>query len=174
MYYGIYAPYGTISHGTLRNEDLIPALKGELEILAKNLQREHEKRTEKDPDYESEVDKFLAELFQDLDDISAREMSPDYYESEEAFDDYEILEGWLNQFAPPYTYFGALEGDASDFGFWVDYACLEYDIDSGDLPKGDELPETPTESGYFLQVSDHGNMELYKWDGKWRSVWGIV
>lgn len=82
---------GSISHGTLRTEDLLQAFADTLENL--------------DP-----TDKYFALIRE------ARAVDPDsetasYLVNEELYDA-------LNDLAPEGTYFGAHPGDGSDFGFW--------------------------------------------------------
>jgi hypothetical protein len=75
------------------------------------------------------------------------------------------LMGLLNEIAPPYTYFGAHEGDGSDFGFWPDWNAID------ELPKFDEFPDTLPEDD-FAVVNDHGNLSIYGADG--RLIWDCV
>lgn len=87
----------------------------------------------------------------------------------------------LEELAPPYVYFGSHEGDGADFGYWVSFDSLEEDKDSGELPHGDQLPDSAEDGSLFLHVSDHGNLELYQYkaahDGhpaEWVSLWSVV
>lgn len=84
---------GTLIHGTLRDEDLIPAFMG---------------------------------LLKDLDEDRAREVAESWgYETTPADIGYaargeltaELMDA-LNEVAPEGYYFGSIEGDGSDFGFW--------------------------------------------------------
>lgn len=77
---------GTLIHGTLRTEDLIPAFRVELARIDPLAESAIVPADEDNPDDRTEE---LAELFDALD-----RQAPD---------------GW---------YFGAHEGDGSDFGFW--------------------------------------------------------
>ena len=82
---------GTVIHGTLRNEDLIPAFVNEILYLDeekkyKDLILECQK-----VDYDSEDAEYLSN---------------------------EVLIDVLNEFAPDGCYFGSHIGDGSDFGFW--------------------------------------------------------
>ena len=86
---------GTVSHGTMRLRDLIPAFIAELEFYG----------------VESDA---LAE-------IKARAESEDtrkYYGSETADLDLEDLFDMLDDIAPEGAYFGAHPGDGADYGFW--------------------------------------------------------
>jgi len=85
---------GTIIHGTLRVEDLLPAFADELERLDES--GEHTKliKEAKSFDFEGNDDEEAA-----------------YWIVDE-------LANVLNEFAPEGCYFGVNEGDGSDFGFW--------------------------------------------------------
>ena len=87
------AGIGTVIHGTLRSEDLIPTFAEELELLDEQKKFVY---------FVKEANKF------------------------KAWEDGEKC-GWLidrlmvalSEFAPDGCYFGATEGDGSDFGFWA-------------------------------------------------------
>lgn len=92
----IYKPsIGSISHGTMRPEDLIPCFAAELEACVKS-SGAHTGRTN---------------LY-----LEAREITD--FDSEEASEVLSDLFDALNEYAPEGTYFGAHEGDGSDYGFW--------------------------------------------------------
>lgn len=90
---------GTISHGTMREEDLIPCFAGLLEELAKEANR--------------------------LEDFAALLQEAGAYAEgvkDETIDPSNILNDLfdaLDKFAPKGCYFGAHEGDCSDYGFWA-------------------------------------------------------
>jgi len=101
---------GTVSHGTMRAEDLIPTFADTLERLAKDA-APHPGAI--NPDHL----KLIAE---------ARDITEEDYES----DDSEMIEkiSWLlneelfpalDSFSPPGFCFGSHPGDGSDYGFWV-------------------------------------------------------
>ena len=90
------ARIGTISHGTLRNEDLLESFTSELAWLG-------------DEDPQNEIPLLKEAIAADP-------------ESEEASEIINELADALNDLAPPYCYFGSSEGDGSDFGFWP---CME-------------------------------------------------
>lgn len=89
---------GTVSHGTMREEDLIPCFAELLEELAKEANR--------------------------LEDFAALLQEAGAYAEgikDETIDPLDILVDLfdaLNEFAPEGCYFGAHEGDGSDYGFW--------------------------------------------------------
>ena len=84
--------YGTVSHGTMRNEDLIPCFAEVLFAIPKGTAH-------------------FGGLICDANTLTD-------YGSEEAYDILNMLFDALNYFAPEGYYFGAHPGDGSDFGFW--------------------------------------------------------
>lgn len=105
------AKIGSISHGTLKTEDLLTAFADALETLVKN-----------DPDMTGDGSlalrmtaireaRQLVELSNELGDAW------DGNHEELALDALDSLREWLDGYAPPYTYFGTHEGDGSDFRF---------------------------------------------------------
>ena len=151
------ARIGTVSHGTLRSEDLIPAFRDELERLA---------------DMTSWPLLNLADECQAI--IEA------YDEGEEVENASEIVNELideLNQYAPLYCYFGAHEGDGSDFGFWPDWGAIELGIEFGEILKVSDLSEVPNDyQGEVAVVNDHGNLTLYSvWpEPQFEELWAIV
>lgn len=94
---------GSISHGTLRNQDLIPAFLDAIQEIA--------------PDAYAQI---MAAPFgpipayvHDEGDSSA------WWDSEDASWLLEDLFNVLDEHAPPGHYFGAHPGNDSDFGFWM-------------------------------------------------------
>lgn len=92
----------SISHGTLKACDLIPALLDAVETYA--------------PDH------YTALMVQPFSFIPAHVTdegdSSEWWQSEEAEWKLEELFDILNEVAPEDCYFGAHPGDGSDFGFW--------------------------------------------------------
>lgn len=94
---------GTVIHGTLRSQDLVPA-------FAK-------KYAELDP---KAADRFVTEhgaLREALYELSNGNELP-YWESLDAIEDGNDLADILDRYAPEGHYFGSHPGDGSDFGFW--------------------------------------------------------
>jgi hypothetical protein len=90
---------GSISHGTMRNADLIPKFCGLLENLSK------------DTLHPSHVD--MCEAIRE-----SIKTDPDYFETELAdYDLHDLFEA-LDLYSEPGYYFGSHPGDGSDFGFW--------------------------------------------------------
>ena len=94
---------GTVVRGTLRREDIFPAVIRCLFELDREQCREFEKAN---PD-----------LLQALCDKECG-IPTDWWDSEEASFVMEELSDLLNGYAPEGHYFGAHPGDGSDFGFW--------------------------------------------------------
>lgn len=92
---GIRTEAGSISHGTLRNEDLIAAFAGELRALNSN----HEIVQE------AEAVMLLIDLRWDFDEAKLSDLVCD-------------LQDELNEHCSEDLYFGSHEGDGSDYGFW--------------------------------------------------------
>lgn len=148
---------GSVSHGTLRPEDLIPAFLDvyeELDVFA--------------------ADRFKADMETDLQGVEEEDKAD--MESEivnELFDR-------LDAFSPPYFYFGAHPGDGADFGFWFDSESFERAVADHEVYKTDETPEweradwsmLEVEPEYIAVVTDHGNVTLYTMNGE--EVWAIV
>lgn len=142
------ATFGSISSGTMRTEDLIPAFAAELDYLGGCTRGERKLINEANrlTDYESlAASDILDELFIALDER-----------------------------APAYGYFGSHEGDGADYGFWLsgDFPAN----DAFDGLKVSDTSEVPADyTGEVLVVNDHGNMTLYAaTHGKLREVWGVV
>jgi len=139
-----YAYLGTISHGTLRNEELLTAFTDALQYAMLNYH------------WQGQTDQAQAfsgyrQLINEAMTVDAESEDADWLINESLFDA-------LNDFAAPYSYFGANEGDASDFGYW---------------PMCDaESLEDARESGYRVEISDHGNVALY--DANDEEIWSIV
>lgn len=144
--------FGTVSHGTLRIEDLIPAFAAELNYYAG-----------KEPGNDVLISRAGALPMSDDD---------EYLDIEDAQDVLEHLFDALDQLAPPYAYFGAHPGDGSDFGFWLS-DCIEHDFDG---LKVDDTSKVPADyDGEVLHINDHGNATLYAaQQGKLTEIWAVV
>ena len=150
-----YATVGSISTGTMREEDLIPAFCYELKRLAKaNRNKAHLAMVE---EIESALDQNAEE----------------YVESGDAsYDLNERLVDALQSYAPAYFYFGFHPGDGADYGFWLS----EFMEEEFDGLKVNDLSEVPAKyKGEVLHVNDHGNVSLYvKSARKLTEVWAVV
>jgi len=160
------APLGSVSSGTLRPEDLIPAF---LDVLRSIRPLRRADR------------KLIREI-----DAAIEETGSDFYEDESAREYLDELFTALDSYAPPYFYFGSNPGDGADFGFWLSEDFAE-DFNavseiSADIVESvfsirvSDLAEVPRGfSGEVLLVNDHGNATLYAYSrGRRREVWSIV
>lgn len=91
---------GTVSHGTMRTEDLIPAF---LNVLADYDMEEHDRIR----------DDYHHHIWEDDADTEGFD-----YDSEDAQYMLEALFNALNDIAPEGMYFGSHPDDGSDYGFW--------------------------------------------------------
>ena len=141
---------GSISTGTLRTLDLLEAFASEAEARCGDM---------------STKAVSTARIYLDPDAIVDDE------QAQETLDELRFL---LEDSCPPFVYFGALEGDGADFGFWVDRDAIQEAIDPTSClvcinANGDYVLE---EDGVIVQVSDHGNLTATDLD---RNVlWSVV
>jgi len=161
-----FADFGSISHATMRPEDLIPCF---IETLDELKGDESLSDTPNKERYER-IDNILA-------DIEQRMKAPDYYESEgAAYDLNETLFDLLDEYAPPLGYFGSHPGDGSDYGFWLSEDAIEEAAYDGSLVRieaGDSWPDDLNGVEYVAEITDHGNVTLY--DAKTHTeLWAIV
>ena len=80
------------------------------------------------------------------------------------------LQDALQEYCPPFVYFGALEGDGADFGFWPDRETIQeiVNIAECDASQGISCPD----DGVIVQVSDHGNVTVM--DMERNVLWSVV
>jgi hypothetical protein len=139
---------------------LIEAFSSELEML----------------DAEGEYTSLLKESQEILETIQEEDDS--FTEDQQETADYIVEELFdaLDTFSPPFCYFGAHEGDASDYGFWPSDDAIENEVCEGNLIKLESGEEVPSEytGEYVAFVSDHGNLAIYRRGTRWDYVWGIV
>ena len=147
---GRYANIGSVSYGTLKDEELVDAFASELAALYKYT------GTKVPP----HVKEMLATISQ-LDEID--------YEDGDAGDLVGELMQELEHFAPPFCYFGSLEGDGADFGFWISPDAIRDAIHDGDLlvqddSRGGRQDDIEVDyTGLVYHVSDHGNESLHQY-----------
>lgn len=97
----VQAEVGSISSGTLRPDDLARAFTDELERLA--------------PAKAAELRAEYAEAYKFLDGQRPLVLTVACCDLAELAD---VLQDALEELAPEGCYFGTLEGDGADFGFW--------------------------------------------------------
>jgi hypothetical protein len=175
-----FLPIGTISHGTMRNEDLVPAFLETLETVDK-------KRACK-------IKREYSKVFRMLDGIKVRNYSEEQYSEDLSYLVNEDLYNALCEYTPAYTYFGSHCGDSSDYGVWIDHDSIAEDIHDGILFSVEDLSEVDDKvksdliiPKSVILVNDHGNMTLFNmtvefedkgnsWELAWTSheVWSVV
>jgi hypothetical protein len=146
------APLGSISHGTLRTEDLLSSFASTLEGLI-FINGDYYCR----PENFSERDKLNTLVGESQDQWT--EDGTELEDEEIAQELVNDLSYALEQFAPSYCYFGTHEGDGSDFGFWP---CMEQIEELPDVQDSDEAKELGEDCKF---VNDHGNVTVYGADG---------
>lgn len=192
-------PIGSISSGTMRPEDLIPAFVSELERRLKN-----------GPPVSRETRKAHTALMRAVNrHIDGRDVEQGepgtrmvvsgsrYYASEVADFDLDALFDALNCYAAPYFYFGTHPGDGADYGYWLSESwdddfiniasdgsvfqyggrVIAFDKEYNGTPiKVSDLSDIPSWfRGEVAVVNDHGNVTLYvKTSRTLREVWSIV
>ena len=150
---------GSVSHGTLRTEDLLPDFVSLLRELGYRGKRN------------GAFDRASR-----IANLSARHGEIPEGLREEADELVNDLCDLLDGFAPEYCYFGTLEGDGSDFGFWPSQEWRERAEEEGVpiVSCGSALPKDFADGPWF-QVSDHGNLAFnLRTDGADSEVWAIV
>jgi len=171
-------PMGTVSSGTMREEDLIPDFCYQLSQLARQ-----------SGILPAKARKAHLALVKE---IEARMEGEDYFESEDAgYDLNESLFNALNEYSAPYFYFGAHPGDGADYGFWLsegwdeefETACdcfgscrLVNSPNAPDKIRVNDLADIPSWfRGEVAVVNNHGNITLYvKTSRTLREVWSVV
>ena len=150
--------FGSISSGTMRSEALIPACASQLESILRDIPP-----AERNPDHVA--------LLKECEHVTECPLPVDW-EAEEASEIVSELFDALNDYAPPYGYFGAHRGDGADYGFWLSEDVLR-DFDG--LKVSDTADVPADYSGEVLHINDHGNMTLYSAErGKLTEIWSIV
>lgn len=143
--------FGSVSSGTMREEDLIPCFIDTIKYFNKSQAKRLEREEVKLQAIEDEDEK--------MDLLS-------YFLNETLFDA-------LNDYAPPYHYFGSHPGDGTDYGFWLSEGFQ----DDFEGLKVDDLSDIPQDyAGEVLEVNDHGNMTLYacRKGQKLTEIWSYV
>ena len=165
-----YASIGSVSSGTHRSEDLLPAFADALGELLRKQPRSLKRR-----EYRTLICQARAALCR----LETEQDSNDYGCSVDNFTN--DLQDALCEFAPPYCYFGTHPGDGADFGFWPgdDAIC---DAQADGVPVVSDARNTPLREcpakhrGEWFHLNDHGNLTLYVRDarGKDREIWSCV
>ena len=106
---------GTLIHGTLRTADLIPAFAQELATLCQErgcpAWREHQALCTEAQTFGAHAD--------DYEPFNAADTAQSWFDTDRAADVLDALFDALQAHAPDGHYFGSLDGDGADFGFWA-------------------------------------------------------
>ena len=145
---------GSISHGTLRTQDLLPVFLETLTALGGDVPSD------------LECGAHIEYLNWPGPGTTACDEDDKFWSSEEAMWDMEALTDGLNNLCPPFVYFGTLEGDGSDFGFWPDWNALE------ECHHDTEGEHVCRSNSAIIQVNDHGNVTVM--DLERNVIWSVV
>ena len=152
---------GSISHGTLRTQDLLPVFLETFMALGGNVPSD------------LECGAYIEYLNWPNPATTACDDEDKFWDSEDAMWDMEALTDGLNNLCPSFVYFGTLEGDGSDFGFWVDRDALDEAITQHDVPNPDrDGCQVLEDYNVIVQVSDHGNVTMMDMDQN--VIWAVV
>ena len=152
---------GSISHGTLRTQDLLPVFLETLTALGGDVPSD------------LECGAHIEYLNWPGPGTTACDEDDKFWSSEEAMWDMEALTDGLNNLCPPFVYFGTLEGDGADFGFWPDRDSLDEALTRHDVPDRDrDGCQVLEDEGVIIQVSDHGNVTVM--DLERNEIWSVV
>ena len=150
---------GSISTGTQRTQDLLPVFLETFIALGGNVPSD------------LECGSYIEYLNWPNPETTACNEDDKFWDSEDAMWDMEALTNGLNNLCPPFVYFGTLEGDGADFGFWPDMEALNEAMQNmGMASESDE--EILAEEGVIVQVSDHGNVTVMDIDRN--VIWSVV
>lgn len=140
-----YMPVNTsVSHGTLNDRDLIEAFMDALREYNQSAYIEHYSDDEYQRYRNHEMSREEARDFEDT-----------YV--------HEVLWSDMSDCCPPLTYFGASEGDLSDFGCWPysrhDYADLAAEGRIAFAAEGDNATAQAIRSGNFYNLNTEGQAD---------------
>ena len=169
---------GSISTGTLRPEDLIPAFTYTLGALAHN----------PISNLSQFKSKAMADTWQNaINIINSSNRRPIAYDHPEIHELIDELQDALQEYCPPFVYFGTHPGDGADFGFWPDMNRLDEELyNQTGAPHLDKVPSycLPMHQDYpygeielkddnvIVQLSDHGNVTVM--DMERNVIWSVV
>jgi len=104
--------------------------------------------------------------------LRARAYNPEAATDDESVYLLEEIKDALDDMAPPFISFSALDNDGADFGFWPEYGLIREALDGGDLLQVTDVREIPKDyDGQALRVRD-GYMTLFAVvDGAATEIW---
>jgi len=98
-----------------------------------------------------------------------------YADGGKAYSDEELLEVYTEQLeslCPPFVYFGTLEGDGADFGFWPDMDGFNESRRLDGNYQGNPEEVWHVAENVISHVSDHGNVTVM--DMERNVLWSVV
>ena len=156
---------GSISTGTLRQQDLLSAFAQTLSSLESTK-------------FYAEVGPDSLELYHGSELVRQAPAMLDALDNTTAVSNPYVAEylDWLTdalqEYCPPFVYFGTLEGDGADFGFWPDMDRLNEEMRSTTSDFQADNCWTLTDDGVIVHVSDHGNVTVM--DMERNVLWSVV
>ena len=144
---------GSISTGTLRPEDLIPAFNNAL--------------TQIHDGHYCDIDEMMNDEAGNAAEFGKQ---PSNDELQRRVVDRLMDE--LQDACPPFVYFGRHEGDGADFGCWPDMDRLEEEMRSTTSDFQADNCWTLADDGVIVNVSDHGNVTVM--DMERNVLWSVV
>lgn len=151
------AELGTVIHNTLLSYDLLIAFTTELELL-----------DEKKGEYRE----LICECQQLIKNSTEYQINyGDKAEEASILINEDLFEA-LNSFAPPFCYFGANEGDGSDFGFWPGLDLNDTDH-IPDLRKVSDMSEIIEDDLAYILVNNDYETTLLKPKITYEKIWSI-
>ena len=161
-----FAKFGTVSHATLRTEDLLESFASELEWQVR-----------RNGDFLSRPENFaMRDRLNNLVGLAQDAWAEDGQTLQDENAAAEMINGLqdaLNEFAAPYAYFGAHPGDGSDFGYWPDIDGVRESVDF--MSSQDQEYPADDFQGEWMHINERGNCTLYvRTNGKDSEIWSIV
>ena len=144
---------GSISTGTLRPEDLIPAFNNAL--------------TQIHDGHYCDIDEMMNDEAGNAAEFGKQPSNDELQRRVVA-----RLMDELQDACPPFVYFGTHEGDGADFGFWPDMDRLEEEMRSTTSDFQADNCWTLADDGVIVNVSDHGNVTVM--DMERNVIWSVV
>jgi hypothetical protein len=144
---------GTVINGTARSEDLIPTFHGLLEELNPG---------NKKLNGINEFKKFIND-----DEIPEEHQE---YASEYVIE----LMDELNNFSPAHVYFGSVDGDGADYGYWphLEFDSCDITVTKTTSPLMHDTEFIDNDCQVIIQENDHGNITVM--DMERNVIWSIV
>jgi len=168
-----YASLGTVSHGTLRTEDLLEAFTAEIDWQIRRDSAFWAKPENKEA---------VVSLRRTQDEATTcwkdGELNPEQEDLAQELVNETLPDLLTQHFAAPYCYFGTHPGDGSDFGFWPeDMESIKEQVGFASSVNH-EYPDDNFR-GEWLHINERGNCTLYVREAtlngpKDREIWSVV